>query len=279
MDTQDENGCDASLETWGTDGRGHEYGKGGKDGGPGEDANRFVGPCWGFGGAGFLENSTTARSFLNGGAAGQYGGFGGGGATGQYGGRGGGGYSGGGGGRGGGGGGSYVRVNGTDVEKEVGNDDHGNVRIEQVPPPYPPAPSNHGPTADTAGSVHDTAAYTMEGHPSSMILQTSSSSSVATSLSLIQQLIDTPDEPKFTVSQIPPTLQPVVEEPLIALGTEFPPSSPRADSVGSAPNAQRQKVRDISLPSLQELNAQAKDSSGVSLISSVQHATLGMEHM
>ena len=253
LDTQDENGCDASLETWGTDGRGHEHGKGGKDGGPGEDANKFVGPCWGFGGAGFLENSSTARSFLNGGAAGQYGGFGGGGATGQYGGGGGGGCSGGGGGRGGGGGGSYVRVDGTDVEKQVGNDDHGNARIEQVPPPYPPVPSDQGPTADTAGSVHDTAAYTMEGHSSSVILQTSSSSSVATSLSLVQQLIDTPDEPKFTA------LQPVVEEPAViatnaspALGMEFPPSSPRADSVGSAPNAQRKKVSDISLPSLQE---------------------------
>ena len=151
LDNRDENGCDASLDTWGTDGRGHEHGKGGKDGGPGEDANKFVGPCWGFGGAGFLENSTTAHSFLNGGAAGQYGGFGGGGATGQYGGGGGGGYSGGGGGRGGGGGGSYVRVDGTDVEKQVGNDDHGNVRIEQVPPQYSsPVPSDHGPTADAA---------------------------------------------------------------------------------------------------------------------------------
>ena len=151
LDNRDENGCDASLQTWGTDGRGHEHGKGGKDGGAGEDANKFVGPCWGFGGAGFLVNSTTAHSFLNDGAAGQYGGFGGGGATGQYGGGGGGGYSGGGGGRGGGGGGSYVRVDGTDVEKQVGNDDHGNVRIEQVPPPYPsPVPSDHGPTADAA---------------------------------------------------------------------------------------------------------------------------------
>ena len=139
FDDRDENGCDASLEPSGTDGRGHEHGKGGVDGGPGEDANssNFVGPCWGYGGAGFLQNASSARSFLSGGDAGQYGGFGGGGAVGVYGGGGGGGYSGGGGGRGGGGGGSYVREDGIDVEKKIGNEGHGSVLIEKVAPPYP----------------------------------------------------------------------------------------------------------------------------------------------
>ena len=145
LDEQDENGCDASLETWGTDGCGHEHGKGGRDGGPGEDADKFIGPCWGYGGAGFMENSSTAHGFFNGGAGGQFGGFGGGGAAGRYGGGGGGGYSGGGGGRGGGGGGSYVRGDGVDVEKQVGNDGHGSIRIKQVPPPYPSPVPSHSP--------------------------------------------------------------------------------------------------------------------------------------
>ena len=147
----DENGCDASLETWGTDGCGYEHGKGGRDGGPGEDASRdVVGLCWGYGGAGFQEDSTSARSFFNGGAGGHHGGFGGGGKAGQYGGGGGGGYSGGGGGRGGGGGGSYVRADGIDADKQVGNDGHGSVQIEQVPPPVLPI---HSPTAQTYTTV------------------------------------------------------------------------------------------------------------------------------
>ncbi len=137
LDEHDLDGDDANLETWGTDGRGHEHGKGGKDGSQGKDASKFQGPSWGYGGAGYLENSSTARSFLNGGTGGSNGGFGGGGAVGMYGGGGGGGYSGGGGGRGGGGGGSYVRKDGIDVEKKVGNEGHGMVFIEKVAPPYP----------------------------------------------------------------------------------------------------------------------------------------------
>ena len=133
----DEDGCDANLETDGTDGQGVEHGKGGVNGGPGEDANsdEFAGPCWGYGGAGFMQNSSAARSFYEGGAGGQYGGFGGGGAVGLYGGGGGGGYSGGGGGRGGGGGGSYVRGDACNVRKVVGNESHGELEISAVPPP------------------------------------------------------------------------------------------------------------------------------------------------
>ena len=130
----DYDGCDASLEPNGTDGRGREHGKGGVNSSAGEDA--IPGdhqPYWGYGGAGFLEDSTTASSFLNGGHGGQCGGFGGGGAIGQFGGGGGGGYSGGGGGRGGGGGGSYVRFDGVDIEKELGSQMHGSVIIEKVP--------------------------------------------------------------------------------------------------------------------------------------------------
>ena len=84
-----------------------------------------------------IEDSTTASSLLKGGDSGQCGGFGGGGAIGQYGGGGGGGYSGGGGGRGGGGGGSYVRDDGVDIEKAIGNESNGSVMIEKVHHPYP----------------------------------------------------------------------------------------------------------------------------------------------
>lgn len=137
LEERDEDGRDANLETWGLDGVGKEHGKGGIDGGPGEDANSdgFSGPCWGYGGAGFMQNSSSARSFFEGGTGGQYGGFGGGGAVGLYGGGGGGGYSGGGGGRGGGGGGSYVREDAIDVKKILGNESHGEVEIKVVPSP------------------------------------------------------------------------------------------------------------------------------------------------
>ena len=137
LEERDEDGCDANLDTWGTEGVGKEHGKGGAGGGPGEDANSdgFSGPCWGYGGAGFLQSSSSARSFIEGGTGGQYGGFGGGGAVGLYGGGGGGGYSGGGGGRGGGGGGSYVREDAVNVRKVVGNESHGEVEIKVVPPP------------------------------------------------------------------------------------------------------------------------------------------------
>ena len=137
LEERDEDGCDANLDMWGTDGGGMEHGKGGIGGGPGEDANSdgFSGPCWGYGGAGFLQSSSSARSFFEGGTGGQYGGFGGGGAVGLYGGGGGGGYSGGGGGRGGGGGGSYVREDALNVRKVVGNESNGEVEIKFVDPP------------------------------------------------------------------------------------------------------------------------------------------------
>ena len=157
LEDRDEDGNDASLETWGTDGRGQEHGKGGLDGGPGEDANSetFNGPCWGYGGAGWMQDSSSARSFVNGGPGGQYGGFGGGGAVGLYGGGGGGGYSGGGGGRGGGGGGCYVKDTAINVSKKVGNEGHGCLVIEVVPPPskdsyvQPPHPSSNATQKDT----------------------------------------------------------------------------------------------------------------------------------
>ena len=139
VDENDFNGCDASLEPSGLDGQGREHGKGGVSGGPGQDANPddYQTPCWGHGGAGFLQDSNSASSFLKGGHGGQCGGFGGGGAIGQYGGGGGGGYSGGGGGRGGGGGGSYVRDDGLNITKAVGNDNNGMVAVEKVQFAYP----------------------------------------------------------------------------------------------------------------------------------------------
>ena len=135
-DENDFDGLDASTEEDGLSGLGAYFGAGGKNGGPGEDARDGDGPSWGNGGAGFMQDSSTALSFMAGGHAGQNGGFGGGGAVGMYGGGGGGGYSGGGGGRGGGGGGSYVIASAVEVTKEVGNEGHGSISIEKVAPPY-----------------------------------------------------------------------------------------------------------------------------------------------
>ena len=130
-DDQDCDGCDASLEVHGTSSGSIHCAEGGMNGAPGKDAN-FLGPSWGYGGAGFQLSSSTARSFVEGGHAGECGGFGGGGSVGLYGGGGGGGYSGGGGGRGGGGGGSYVRQDGENVAKRVGNTGHGEVEIVRI---------------------------------------------------------------------------------------------------------------------------------------------------
>ena len=137
---EDLDGSDASIYPDGKDGLGEDAGKGGLNGAFGEDARDKAseGPSFGNGGAGFIQDSSTARSFLSGGHGGQNGGFGGGGAVGMYGGGGGGGYSGGGGGRGGGGGGSYVISTAMKVTREVGNDKHGSVTIDRIAmPPYP----------------------------------------------------------------------------------------------------------------------------------------------
>ena len=128
---EDPDGCDASLELHGTMANATNCAEGGINGAPGLDAT-FAGPPWGFGGAGWQRSSTTAMSFVEGGNGGECGGFGGGGGVGMYGGGGGGGFSGGGGGRGGGGGGSYVREDGENVTKEVGNMHHGEVTIEKL---------------------------------------------------------------------------------------------------------------------------------------------------
>ena len=168
-DEGDFDGANASLGPNGTDGLGREHGKGGIDGGPGEDANLpdFRGPCWGYGGAGALvdSNSGMSMSFVNGGNGGRNGGFGGGGAVGLWGGGGGGGFSGGGGGRGGGGGGSYVRSDATFVEKKVGNEGAGSIQIDRAELPYPPESNFHsGPVAMAAetGAVPKTGAVFLE---------------------------------------------------------------------------------------------------------------------
>lgn len=127
----DQSGRDANIEPNGLGGQGEQWANGGMGGKAARDAI-WTGPCWGYGGAGHVENSSTAQSFVAGGKGGEAGGFGGGGAIGAYGGGGGGGYSGGGGGRGGGGGGSYVRDDGIEVTKEVGNMENGSVIIEII---------------------------------------------------------------------------------------------------------------------------------------------------
>ena len=131
FDDDDLDGKDATVEANGLGGTGEQWAAGGNGGRAGKDAIA-IGPCWGYGGAGHVENSTTASSFVTGGTSGEGGGFGGGGGIGAYGGGGGGGYSGGGGGRGGGGGGSYVREDGLDIIREVGNEGHGVVLIEKI---------------------------------------------------------------------------------------------------------------------------------------------------
>ena len=131
---EDQDGKDASVEPNGLGGSGEQWAAGGMGGKAGRDAIS-TGPCWGYGAAGYVENSTTSQSFVSGGKAGEGGGYGGGGAIGAYGGGGGGGYSGGGGGRGGGGGGSYVRSDGINVVKNVGNTGHGSVTIQIVKSP------------------------------------------------------------------------------------------------------------------------------------------------
>ena len=128
-DAEDYDGQDANIDSEsGLDGIGAQWAEGGAGGGAGKDA-MYSGPSWGYGGAGFYNTSTKSQSFLNGGTPGEGGGFGGGGAVGVYGGGGGGGYSGGGGGRGGGGGGSYIKEDGIDQKRSLGNSGHGSVSI------------------------------------------------------------------------------------------------------------------------------------------------------
>ena len=133
FDNEDCDGCDASLDPNGTSASAimADCADGGMNGAPGRDAS-FLGPSWGHGGAGWHKSSSTAKSFVDGGNGGEYAGFGGGGDVGMFGGGGGGGFSGGGGGRGGGGGGSYVRADGENVTKEVGNMSHGEVEIVKL---------------------------------------------------------------------------------------------------------------------------------------------------
>ncbi len=131
FDEDDLDGKDANIEVNGLGGTGEQWAAGGNSGRAGKDAIA-LGPCWGYGGAGHVENSTTASSFVTGGAGGEGGGFGGGGGIGAYGGGGGGGYCGGGGGRGGGGGGSYIRQDGMDIEREIGSEGYGLVIIEKI---------------------------------------------------------------------------------------------------------------------------------------------------
>lgn len=127
----DQDGIDASVDPNGLGGHGEQWASGGMGGKAARDA-LWAGPCWGYGGAGHVENSSSSQSFVAGGKAGDGGGYGGGGAVGAYGGGGGGGYSGGGGGRGGGGGGSYVREDSLEVIKNVGNICNGSVKIQLI---------------------------------------------------------------------------------------------------------------------------------------------------
>ena len=133
LDPQDRNGYDANTEEHGFGGAGADAGAGGVDSNAGKDAETrgTARVPLGYGGAGYLESSSTASCVMHKGSGGKHGGgFGGGGSGAPQGAGGGGGYSGGGGGRGGGGGGSYVHPNGMDVQKHIGNMSHGSVLIE-----------------------------------------------------------------------------------------------------------------------------------------------------
>lgn len=74
-DDQDVDGMDASLDHNGSSGTGDQWAGGGNSGRAGKDAMQN-GSCWGFGGAGHYENSTSAQSFVAGGMGGDGGGFG-----------------------------------------------------------------------------------------------------------------------------------------------------------------------------------------------------------
>ena len=130
LDPLDRNGYDANAEENGFGGAGADAGAGGVDGNAGRNAGTVAGNSLGYGGAGYMESSSTAFCVMHKGFGGKNGGgFGGGGSAAIQGGGGGGGYSGGGGGRGGGRGGSYVHPNGLDVEKSIGHMSDGSVQI------------------------------------------------------------------------------------------------------------------------------------------------------
>ncbi len=212
-DSNDFDGSDANVLEDGFDGRGVDAGKGGRAGGRGEDARdsfNFEGPTWGNGGAGFVENSSTAFSFSSGGHGGQNGGFGGGGAVGMYGGGGAGGYSGGGGGRGGGGGGSYVSSAGCEVTRDIGNEDHGSIYIEKVEPPYPISNSflNRVPSGGNESSnSSNSQVQRLESQVSSSSLSNkpntmASSGSVATSIGTIPEHSDSVYQSPASTAQV-----------------------------------------------------------------------------
>ena len=193
-DSHDCDGTDANIYEDGLDGLTANGARGGRAGGKGDDAiddTNPTGPTWGNGGAGFMEDSSTAFSFVAGGHGGQNGGFGGGGAVGLFGGGGGGGYSGGGGGRGGGGGGSYVKSTGCDVSRDVGNEGHGSICIERVEPPYPNSNTflNRVPSStDSSNSSHvnrlesqtSTSSIGTNKQPNTMASSTSVSTNIST---------------------------------------------------------------------------------------------------
>ena len=128
--TDDGDGQDASLEPAGKDGVATQGSAavGGKDGKAGDTA----GGGWGGGGAGYFEGEGCAKAFVDfadGDGPCDGGGIGGGGAAAGDGGGGGGGYSGGGGASSAGGGGSFVREDGTDTEKKIGEQEFGEIVI------------------------------------------------------------------------------------------------------------------------------------------------------
>ena len=196
-DSNDFDGTDACIDEKGCDGRGEYFGCGGENGGPGEDGRDISnpeGPSWGGAGAGFMQDSSTALSFIAGGHAGQNGGFGGGGAVGMYGGGGGGGYSGGGGGRGGGGGGSYVISTAVEVSRSVGNEGHGSIHMEKVDPPYPCSnpflnrgTSSSGTESNASSSHLSDRSLAIDGSSSSLSTKPVVSSSNCTSISTIPE--------------------------------------------------------------------------------------------
>lgn len=195
-DSNDFDGTNASIDEKGCDGRGEYFGCGGENGGPGEDGRDISnpeGPSWGGSGAGFMQESSTALSFIAGGHAGQNGGFGGGGAVGMYGGGGGGGYSGGGGGRGGGGGGSYIISTAVEVSRCVGHEEHGSIYIEKVDPPYPCSNpflnrgTSNGTESNASSSHLSDRSLPMDGSSSSLSTKPVVSSSNCTSISTIPE--------------------------------------------------------------------------------------------
>lgn len=195
-----------------------------------------------------------------------------------------------------------MRDGGSDVDKRVGNDGHGSIRIEQVPPPFAsPIPPSHSPietaaatevasSANSSGSQvysppttkehynTDVAIAPTPRHPPSVTNQMSSGSSGSSGYSTGSVYTDAITGPLDDPSK--GNLLPVMEEATLGdlipdlevLQTGTPPASNNCSAL--IPTSQANKV--FPLPSLHEqgTNVLPMEKSPVGPVSNAQPATL-----